>query len=120
METEDDDNLEDNIDNSMNKSDKPKKSSKTVKKRSKCRVIRSVWFNEETDPIKYYRELIFLFMPWRDEDLTFKVFIHLNTNAGNYVSRLTVNWHSMHHIKRILMKQCLISETVTTMTCGTY
>ena len=31
------------------------------KKRSKVRIIRSVWFNKETNPEKHYRELIMLF-----------------------------------------------------------
>ena len=37
------------------------------KKRSKARIIRSVWFNKETNPEKHYRELIMLFSPWRNE-----------------------------------------------------
>ena len=39
-----------------------------TKKRSKARIIRSVWFNKEAEPEKHYRELIMLFTPWRNED----------------------------------------------------
>ncbi|XP_028418500.1 uncharacterized protein LOC114543885 [Dendronephthya gigantea] len=38
-----------------------------IRKRSRARVIRSVWFNKETQPEKHYRELIMLFTPWRNE-----------------------------------------------------
>ena len=41
-------------------------SKKHNKKRSKARIIRSVWFNREKDPEKYFRELIMLFTPWRN------------------------------------------------------
>ena len=40
----------------------------TSKKRSKARVIRSVWFNKENHPEKHYRELLMLFTAWRDEN----------------------------------------------------
>lgn len=43
-------------------------SSKT-KKRSKARIIRSVWFNKETDPEKHYPELVMLFTAWRNEEV---------------------------------------------------
>ena len=38
-----------------------------LKKRTKARIIRIVWFNKETDPEKHYRELLMLFTPWRNE-----------------------------------------------------
>ena len=38
------------------------------KKRTRARVIRSVWFNKEVEPEKHYRELIMLFTPWRNEE----------------------------------------------------
>ena len=38
--------------------------SKTVKKRSQARVIRSAWFNKEAQPEKHYRELLMLFTSW--------------------------------------------------------
>ena len=41
---------------------------KKNKKRSKSRIIRSVWFNKEKDPEKHYRELIMLFTSWRNEE----------------------------------------------------
>ena len=39
-----------------------------IKKRSKAKIIRSVWFNKETEPEKHYRELIMLFTSWRNEE----------------------------------------------------
>lgn len=44
------------------------KSSKKIKRRKKARIIRSVWFNKETEPEKHYHELIMLFTSWRNED----------------------------------------------------
>jgi hypothetical protein len=38
-------------------------SKKSVKKRSHARIIRSVWFNKESQPEKHYREFIMLFTP---------------------------------------------------------
>ena len=38
------------------------------KKRSKARIIRSVWYNHEKNPEKHYRELIMPFTLWRNED----------------------------------------------------
>ena len=40
---------------------------KTIKKRSQARIIQSVWFNKEAQPENHYRELIMLFIPWRNE-----------------------------------------------------
>ena len=38
------------------------------KKRTKARIIRCVWFNNEAYPEKHYRESILLFTPWRNEE----------------------------------------------------
>lgn len=38
---------------------------KKNKKRSKSRIIRSVWFNKEKDPEKHFHKLIMLFTPWK-------------------------------------------------------
>ena len=46
-------------------------SKKHNKKRSKARIIRSVWFNREKDPEKHFCELIMLFTPWRNEQTDF-------------------------------------------------
>ena len=67
LETQDEDNLEDDYESHSNESTESKTPRKVVKKRAKCRVIRSVWFNKEVDAEKYFRELLFLFSPWRDE-----------------------------------------------------
>ena len=39
-----------------------------LKKGTKARIIRSVWFNKETEPEKHYRELLMLFTSWRNEE----------------------------------------------------
>ncbi|XP_078378018.1 uncharacterized protein LOC144661191 [Oculina patagonica] len=49
-------------------SDLKTKNQKQPQKRSKARVIRSVWFNKESNPEKHYRELLMLFTAWRDEN----------------------------------------------------
>lgn len=36
-----------------------------TKRRTKARIIRSVWFNEEAESEKHYRELM-LFTPWQN------------------------------------------------------
>ena len=41
--------------------------SKSIKKRSQARIIRSIWFNREAQPEKHFRELLMLFTPWRNE-----------------------------------------------------
>ena len=41
---------------------------KKTKKRTKARIIRSVWFNKESDPKKHFRELLMLFTSWRNEN----------------------------------------------------
>ena len=38
------------------------------KRRKKARVIRCPWFNLKDDEEKHYRELIMLFVPWRNEE----------------------------------------------------
>lgn len=42
-----------------------------VKKRNKVRIIRSVWFNKEVEFEKYYREILMLFILWRNEEIDF-------------------------------------------------
>lgn len=39
-----------------------------TKKRTKARIIRSVWYNKEAEPEKHYWELMMLFTPWRNEE----------------------------------------------------
>ena len=41
--------------------------SRSLKRRKTPRIIRYVHFNPDTDSEKFYRELIMLFYPWRDE-----------------------------------------------------
>ena len=38
-----------------------------TRRRSKARVLRSVWFNKQKEPEKHYRELLMLFTPCRNE-----------------------------------------------------
>ena len=86
LETQDEDNFE--VDESCSdESAELKARSKVIKKRAKCRVIRSVWFNKEVDAEKYFREMLFLFSPWRDEPLIFKLLGHLNRDALKLVNR---------------------------------
>ena len=65
---------------------------KKNKKRSKSRIIRSVWFNKEKDPEKHYRELIMLFTPWRNEETD------LLANCSSYQARFFL-------VKDIINKQ---------------
>ncbi|XP_048584895.1 uncharacterized protein LOC125567916 [Nematostella vectensis] len=58
-----DDNRNDDDDTEAQKTPRSK-----TKKRAKARIIRSVWFNKEAEPEKYYRELLMLFTPWRNEE----------------------------------------------------
>ena len=55
--------------------------SKTVKKRSQARIIRSVWFNREAQPEKHFQELIMLFPPWRNEVTDLLRTIHLTKST---------------------------------------
>ena len=41
--------------------------SKSIKKQSQARIIRSVWCNTEAQPEKHFCELLMLFTPWRNE-----------------------------------------------------
>ncbi|XP_028417946.1 uncharacterized protein LOC114542642 [Dendronephthya gigantea] len=66
LENDDEDN-NDELPNDENLQMVKASGSKNVKKRSRSRVIRSVWFNKEAQPEKHYRELIMLFTPWRNE-----------------------------------------------------
>ena len=51
-------------------------------KRTKARIIRSVWFNKESHPEKYFREsLIMLFTAWRNEQ------VDLIANASSFQER---------------------------------
>ena len=65
---------DDNRDDDMNVSVIPsndltmKKHQKHINKRSKPRIIRSVWFSKDNHPEKHYRELLMLFTAWRNED----------------------------------------------------
>lgn len=40
-----------------------------IKKRTKVRIIRCVWFNNKVEPEKHYRELIMLFTTWRNKEI---------------------------------------------------
>lgn len=64
--------LETFIDDNQTNSDDDDKYNKNIcsktKRRTKARIIRSVWFNKETEPEKHYRELLMLFTSWRNEE----------------------------------------------------
>ena len=77
-ETNDDDFCDKNlIDKSMTTSG--------VKKRTNSRVIRSVWFNREAQPEKHYRELLMLFIPWRNEETD--LISHYSSFQEHYLAR---------------------------------
>ena len=66
----DDDHNDDDISNESSK-----------QKRTKARIIRSVWFNKESHPEKHFRELIMLFTAWRNEE------VDLIANASSFQER---------------------------------
>ncbi len=70
METENENNHDELLDNENYVTSVSLKN--TIKKISQARIIGSVWFNKEAHTEKHYRELIMLFIPWRNEqtDLT--------------------------------------------------
>ena len=51
------------------------------RKRTRAKIIRSVWFNKEKDPEKHYHELIMLFTSWRNEETD------LIANCSSYQAR---------------------------------
>ena len=66
LETKDEDNFEDDVESSL-KSLANGEAQKGITRRAKARIIRSVWFDKDVDSEKHYRELLFLFTPWRNE-----------------------------------------------------
>ena len=60
--------LETSLDDNHNDDEISNKTKNNIKKRSKCRMIRSAWFDKESDHEKHYRELIMLFTSWRNEE----------------------------------------------------
>lgn len=60
-----------------------------TKKRTTARIIRSVWFNKETEPEKHYRELIMLFTSWRNEETD------LISNSSSYQQQYLLLAHSI-------------------------
>ena len=58
--------LEINLDDNDDKFEESESIQKN-KKRTKCRIIRSVCFNKDVDSEKHHRELIMLFTSWRNE-----------------------------------------------------
>ncbi|CAH3034295.1 unnamed protein product, partial [Pocillopora meandrina] len=60
--------LENFIDDNQNDEIDDKTTCSKTKKRTKARIIRSVWFNREAEPKKHYRELLMLFTSWRNEE----------------------------------------------------
>ena len=62
--------LEKYIDDEQNDDDDEfvKTTNGKTRRRSKARVLRSVWSIEQKEPEKHYRELLMLFTPWRNEE----------------------------------------------------
>ncbi|XP_078352155.1 uncharacterized protein LOC144636825 [Oculina patagonica] len=88
LEIFDDDNNEDDVGKDITDTCSneltSKKGKKEPQKRSKARVIRSVWFNRESHPEKHYRELLMLFTAWRDENTD------LLGDCENYMERCQI------------------------------
>lgn len=63
-----DENDDDDDDSQVIVSNTQSTNTSTYKRRKQRHILRSVHFNPETDPEKYYRELIMLYYPWRDEN----------------------------------------------------
>ena len=61
------------------------KTKSNIKKRTNSRIIRSVWFNQEAQPEKHYRELIMLFTPWRNEETD--LISHYSSFKEHYLAR---------------------------------
>lgn len=80
------------------------------KKRSKARIIRSVWFNKEAHPEKHYRELIMLFISWRNEQIdllgncsTFEErFSHLKDEISTQMSQYAIFGEKLDQIQENL------------------
>ena len=56
-----------------------------IKKRTRSRVIRCVWFNREAQPEKHYCELLMLFIPWRNEETD--LISHYTSFQQHYLAR---------------------------------
>lgn len=62
-----------------------KDSNKPLEKRKKARILRSVMFKKDKDPENYYRELLMLYIPWRNENLD------LSSDSESYKQRCAIH-----------------------------
>ena len=60
--------LEAFVNGNQNEDELHNNGSNKSEKRSKARIIRSIWFNKESDAEEHYRELLMLFTSWRNEE----------------------------------------------------
>ena len=60
------------------------KTKSNIKKRTNSRIIRSVWFNQETQPEKHC-EFIMLFIPWKNEETD--LISHYSSFKEHYLAR---------------------------------
>ena len=60
------------------------KTKSNIKKRTNSRIIRSVWFNQETQPEKHC-EFIMLFIPWKNEETD--LISHYSSFKEHYFAR---------------------------------
>ena len=88
LETQDEDNLEDDYKSRSDNSTEFKTLSKVIKKRAKCRVIRSVWFNKEVDAESTLESCCFFLVHGEMKHVIFKALDHLNRDAVKLVNRL--------------------------------
>ena len=75
--------------------------SKKLKKRTQAKIIRSVWFNKEAQPEKYYRELLMLFASWRNEEAD--LLKNYSTFEEHYLAR-------RHEISKQMQQHAICSE----------
>lgn len=82
----------------------------SIVKRTKAKVIRYRRFNEEQEPDEYFREMLMLFMPWRNEQSDL---IHIN-HKDIYNRNLTlINSNRKNYIKENIYDYELPDEDIS-------
>ena len=78
------------------------------KKRTKARIIRSVFFNKEVNVEKHYRKLIMLFTLWRNEetDASYDLLddVEIPSTASNREEQLILNEMQDQEYRQIVQK----------------
>ena len=105
LETQDEDNLEDDYESRSDELTESKTPSKVIKKRGKCRIIRSVRFNKKSMRKSTLESCYFFLVLGEMKDVILKVLGHLNRDVVKLVNRLIANWQNIALIVPKLMKQ---------------